>query len=249
MNLLIVDDEPPARERLRDLVIELELGTVVGEAANGGEALTQARHNAPDLILLDIRMPGMVGLEVARHLANQASPPSVIFTTAFDSHALEAFDSNAVNYLLKPIRKQRLAAVAAVARAARLTRAQLAGLQETGASASMRTHLSASLSDRLELVAVADVRYFKVEHKYATVGSTVGELLIEDSLNTLEEDFGERFLRVHRNALVARAYVRAMERNADGHTVVRLADIDEAIEVSRRMTATVRKVLKDGVMS
>ena len=231
------------------MVIELELGTVVDEAANGGEALTEARHNAPDLILMDIRMPGMGGLEVARRLANQASPPAVIFTTAFDSHALEALDSNAVNYLLKPIRKQRLAAVAAVARAARLTRAQLAGLQETDACASMRTHLSATLSDRLEFVAVADVRYFKVEHKYVTVSSTVGELLIEDSLNTLEEEFDERFLRVHRNALVARAYVRAMERNADGHTVVRLADIDEAIDVSRRMTATVRKVLKDGVMS
>ena len=246
MKILVVDDEPPARQRLCDLVDELELGIVVGEAGNGRDALAKAESELPDLILLDIRMPGMDGLEVARHLANQKDPPAVIFTTAYESHALEAFDSNAVDYLLKPIRKARLSA--AVQRAARLTRAQLSGLQDVGPGAGMRTHVSATLTDRLELVAVEDVRYFKAEHKYVTVGSPSGQLLIEDSLNALEEEFGERFLRIHRNALVARAHVRAMERDADGHNVVRLADVEETLGVSRRMTATVRKVLKDGVM-
>jgi len=246
MKILVVDDEPPARQRLCDLVNELELGIVVGEAGNGRDALAKAESELPDLILLDIRMPGMDGLEVARHLANQKDPPAVIFTTAYESHALEAFDSNAVDYLLKPIRKARLSA--AVQRAARLTRAQLSGLQDAGPGAGMRTHVSATLTDRLELVAVEDVRYFKAEHKYVTVGSPSGQLLIEDSLNALEEEFGERFLRIHRNALVARVHVCAMERDADGHNVVRLADVEETLEVSRRMTATVRKVLKDSLM-
>ena len=247
MKILVVDDEPPARQRLCDLLAELQLGTVVGEAANGRDALTCAAQQQPDLVLLDIRMPGMDGLEVARHLSNQVDPPAVIFTTAFDSHALEAFGTNAVDYLLKPIRKERLAA--AVDKAVRLTRAQLSGLQEAGVSTgNARTHISATLSDRLELVAIEDVRYFKAEHKYVTVGSPAGQLLIEDSLNSLEEEFGDRFLRVHRNALVALAHVRAMERDVDGHNVVRLADVEEVLEVSRRMTSTVRQVLKTGVM-
>ena len=246
MRILVVDDEPPARQRLCDLIAELELGEVVAEAGNGRDALEATASHQPDLILLDIRMPGMDGLEVARHLAAVDNPPAVIFTTAFDGHALEAFESNAVDYLLKPIRKQRLQT--AVHKATQPTRAQLSGLRQSSIGAAGRTHISAKLSDRLELVPIDEVRYFKAEHKYVTVGHPRGQLLIEDSLSSLEEEFGERFLRVHRNALVAKCYVRTLERNATGHNVVILADIDEALEVSRRMTASVRKILKQGVM-
>ncbi|MBS37026.1 MAG: DNA-binding response regulator [Thiotrichales bacterium] len=242
MKILIVDDEPPARARLTALVEEIGTGVVIAEAANGRDALILARSEELDLVLLDIRMPGMDGLEVARHLAMLEHPPAVIFTTAFDNHALEAFDSNAVDYLLKPIRLDRLEV--ALQRATRPTRAQLSGLNASQLKHQGRTHISATLSDRLELVPVEDVRYFKAEHKYVTVGFPQGQLLIEESLNSLEAEFGECFLRVHRNALVAVAHVKSMERDANGRNVVTLTEVDDQLEVSRRMAASVKKVLK-----
>lgn len=246
MRILIVDDEPPARQRLVSLVADADLGEVVAEAANGRQALAATEAHRPDVLLLDIRMPGMDGLEVARHLAGIENPPAVIFTTAFDSHALAAFEANAVDYLLKPIRKARLSE--AVERAKTLTRAQLTGLQGADAGSGVRTHLSATMSDKLELVAVDEIRYLRAEHKYVTVGHPGGQLLVEDSLSTLEEEFGDRFLRVHRNALVAQAYVRSLEKDANGRNVVFLTEVQESIEVSRRLKASVRKVLKQGLV-
>jgi len=247
MRILVVDDEPLARSRLCSLVSELDAGEIVAEAGNGADALRAVEEAQPDIVLLDIRMPGMDGIEVARHLSTTAEPPAVIFTTAYDTHALAAIEAHAVDYLLKPIRKARLQT--AIANASRLTRAQLAGLEDIGQNDGderVRTHISATLHGNLQLVPVDAIRYFRAEHKYVTARHVDGQLIIEDTLTALEEEFGDRFLRVHRKALVATAYVRAIERDGDGRQYVRLDGVEERIEVSRRLAANVRRHLKAG---
>lgn len=243
MRVLVVDDEQPARERLIGLLAELGAAHAVAEATNGVEALRSAAETVPDILLLDIRMPGMDGLEVARHLTRLEHPPSVIFTTAYDEHALAAFETNAVDYLLKPIRRARLAT--ALARAQQLTRAQLVGLEGSRVSAERtRTHISATMHGALQLVPVADVRYLRAEDKYVVVRHPGGRVLIEESLASLEAEFGERFVRVHRNALVGAGHVRELIRNRDGAWEVHLRGIDEPVAVSRRLAPGVRRVLK-----
>ena len=245
LRVLIVDDEAPARARLAAMVGDLEDGDVIGEAANGQDALRMIEQCAPEVVLLDIRMPGMDGIEVARHLAALPEPPAVIFTTAYDSHALAAIQASAVDYLLKPIRRTRLAE--ALARSRNLTRAQRTTLAAQVVAADIRsgarTHVSATLHGDLRLLPVEEVCYFRADHKYVVARHAGGELLLEDSLVTLEQEFGDRFLRVHRNALVAIAHVRAMERDAGGHHLVRLLGIEEGVEVSRRLAASVRRFL------
>jgi two-component system response regulator AlgR len=247
MKIIIVDDEPLARSRLLAMVTELDAGDVVGEADNGADALRLMEQTAPDIVLLDIRMPGMDGIEVARHLAATLRPPAVIFTTAYDSHALAAIESNAVDYLLKPIRKPRLQA--ALERATTLTRAQLAGLEvvaqegENGRPRT-RTHISATLHGNLQLLPLGEIRFFRAEHQYVTARHPDGQLIIEDTLSALEDEFEDRFVRVHRNALVAKAHVRGIERDAEGHQYVRLDGIDDLVEVSRRLASVIRRLLK-----
>lgn len=246
MRVVVVDDEQPARERLVTLLDELGTAQVVAQATDGVDALEAVTRMAPDVVLLDIRMPGMDGLEAARHLAQLEQPPAVIFTTAYDDYALAAFETNAVDYLLKPIRKARLAT--ALTRTQQITRAQVAGLEGSRLAANRsRTHISATMHGALQLVPVADVRYLRAEDKYVVVRHGGGRLLIEESLASLEEEFGERFLRVHRNALVAVAYVRELARSADGAWQVYLHEIDEPITVSRRLAPSVRRSLKGRV--
>lgn len=240
MKVLIVDDEAPARSRLRDLVKELADWEVAGEAGDGTDALRQAAAVEPDVVLLDIRMPGMDGLEAARHLAGLERPPAVIFTTAFDHHALEAFEAAAVDYLLKPIRKLRLEQ--ALERARRPNRAQLNQLG--GSARAARTHICASSRGNLQLVAIEDVLYFLADQKYVSVRHRDGELLIEESLKSLEEEFGERFVRVHRNALVAVDQLVGIEKTAGGGQAARLRSIDETLEVSRRHAPALRKRIR-----
>ena len=243
MKILIVDDEPPACSRLEQLVRELDAGEVVGVAGNGTEALRLVETVRPDLLLLDIRMPGMDGIEVARHLSGLPEPPAVVFTTAYDSHALAAIETNAVAHLLKPIRRQRLQA--ALERARSLTRAQIAGLRGSQPAQSRgRTHISATLKGNLQLVPVVEMRFFRAEHKYVTARHIDGELIIEDPLNALESEFGDQFLRVHRNALVSRVHVRALTRDGDGRQYVHFDGIEDRVEVSRRLATQVRRTLK-----
>lgn len=242
--LLIVDDEPLARTRLKAQIIELQLGEVVGEAASGLEALQGVHDLAPDVVLLDIRMPGMDGLEAARHLSRLAAPPVVIFTTAYDEHALAAFDTHAIDYLLKPIRADRLRT--ALSRAQMLSAAQLQALAASQAGPLRRTHFSALVKGALRLVAVQDVRCLQADQGYVTVIYRDGELLIEDSLRALEEELANDFLRIHRNTLVAIAHVAEFKRNRLGNGTVTVRDVATPLSVSRRLLADVRRRLRDG---
>ncbi|HUE48536.1 MAG TPA: LytTR family DNA-binding domain-containing protein [Steroidobacteraceae bacterium] len=237
MKVLIVDDEPPARERLRSLLAEIADVEVVGEAVNGHEALKETHDRAPDVVLLDVRMPGMDGLEAARHLNVLEEPPAVIFTTAYDQYAVEAFDANAVGYLLKPVRKEQLAA--SLARAGRLTRAQLQRLAATGEE--RRSHIAARHREGLRLIPIEEVQYFLADQKYTTVRHLKGEDLIEDSLRLLESEFGTGFVRIHRNALVGVKYLERIERNADGQYFVRLRGCEAPLQVSRRMAGELKE--------
>ena len=247
LRILICDDEVLARARLRDLLTDRGLAAwVVGEAGKGSEVLRQCVELEPDLILLDIRMPGKSGLEAAQELVAMNDPPTVIFTTAYDQHALQAFDSQAVDYLLKPIRRERLAA--ALDKAVRINRAQRGRLPaEPASDSTRRSHLPVSSRGSLRALPLADIRYLHAEHKYVTVGTTRGEALVEESLTSLEDEFGDLFVRIHRNALVARAHLVALEKDADGHTYARLADVDVRLEISRRHIPVIRQLLKDGL--
>jgi len=237
--VLIVDDEPPARERLKQLLAELPDTELAGEAGSGEEALAVAAEARPDVVLLDIRMPGMGGLEAARHLASLTDPPAVVFTTAYEQHALEAFDAQASGYLLKPIRRERLAS--ALERLRRPTRAQRTVTTEPGKA---RTHVTARVRDQLKLIPVRDVLCFVAEQKYTTVRHVAGEDLIEDSLRSLEQEFPGEFVRVHRNALVAIAQIESLDRETDGRYAVRLRHGGGTLRVSRRLAAEVLRRLR-----
>jgi two-component system response regulator AlgR len=239
LKILIVDDEPPARERLRALLAEIADVAVVGEAANGSEALEQTHERAPDVVLLDVRMPGMDGLEAARHLNVLEEPPAVIFTTAYDRYAVEAFEAHAVGYLLKPVRREQLAA--ALTRAGRLTRAQL---QKLAAGEARRSHIAARHREGLRLIPLEEVQYFLAEQKYTTVRHLKGEDLIEDSLRLLEGEFGAAFVRIHRNALVGVRHLERIERNADGQYFVRVRGCEAPLQVSRRMAGELKERFK-----
>ena len=239
LKALIVDDEPPARERLRSLLAEVPDVEVVGEAANGREALAQTHQLSPDVVLLDVRMPGMDGLEVARHLNVLEEPPAVIFTTAYDEYAVEAFAAQAAGYLLKPVRREQLEA--ALARAGRLTRAQLQKLAAAAGAAARRSHIAARRREGLRLIPIEEVQYFLADQKYTTVGHVNGEDLIEDSLRLLESEFGNAFVRIHRNALVGVKYLERIERNADGQYFVRLRGCAAPLQVSRRMASELKE--------
>ena len=240
MRVLIVDDEKLARDRLRELLNEIGGHTVVGEGMNGNEAVEKSAALNPDVVLTDIRMPGMDGLEAAMHLMGMENPPMVIFTTAYDQHALHAFEVNAVDYLLKPIRKDRLAA--ALDKAKKLTLQQLQEINQAQDSPQARTHISVHLRGNIRLVPVQDILYFMADSKYVTVRTAGEEHLIEDSLINLEKEFGEKvFLRIHRNALVATSYIKGIEKSTTGNWQVALKDLEKKLDVSRRHAAAVRR--------
>lgn len=241
MRILVVDDEPLARERLIRLINDSPDYEYCGEAANGEEAITQVQQAQPDVVLMDIRMPGIDGLQAARWVAQLEHPPAVIFTTAYGDHALEAFDALAIGYLLKPIRRERLEA--ALQAASRTTRAQLSAAALSSAQEGPRSHLCSRVGDALTLVPVADIVYLMAEHKYVTVCYLGGETLIEESLKNLEIEFGERFLRIHRNALVAKRYISGLSKASDGRPQIRLDRTDALLEISRRHLPNVRRYL------
>jgi two-component system response regulator AlgR len=238
LRVLIVDDEPPARERLRSMLAESDGFEVAGEAGNGLEALELVDKLMPDILLLDVRMPGIDGLEVARQLATQPGPPAVIFTTAFDEYALQAFESEAIAYLLKPIRAEKLRA--ALAKAGRLTRPQLQQVAAATRQDPRRSHIGVRGRDGLKLIPLEEIYCFHADQKYTTVKHLKGEDLIEDSLKILEEEFAQNFVRIHRNALVNTKFLERIARDASGQHFVHLRGFPDALEVSRRMAGDLK---------
>lgn len=239
--ILIVDDEAPARSRLERLIDELPEWTCIGSCATGAEAIGRIEQSHPAVVLLDIRMPAMSGIEVARHLTRLATPPAVIFTTAYDQYALEAFDARAVGYLLKPVRRERLES--ALVHAARLNDALLRGLNFNSRNLDQRQHIAARVRDELRLIPLGDIRFFEAEQKYVSVHHKGGEDLIEDSLKQLEQEFSELFVRIHRSVLVAVAAVDALEKDAAGGYRVRLRDNGSTLDVSRRQVTELKSRL------
>ncbi len=239
LNILIADDETPARNRLRDLLADIENVAVVAEAKNGKEAIDLALHTKPDLMLLDIRMPLMDGIEAAQHAQKLEPAPHIIFTTAFDAYAIKAFDLNAIDYLLKPIRLERLQA--AINKAQALKPKQIEALKPLQKN---RSHLSIHERGRVLLVPIETIIYLRAELKYITVRTVEREYLIEESLTNLEAEFAERFIRLHRNCLVAPLFIKGYEKrkNEDDeqHWVAILKDIPETIAISRRQQHLVR---------
>lgn len=238
LRALIVDDEEPARSRLRALLLELPGVEVVGEAPDGMQALARCEELRPDVVYLDVRMPGMSGLELAHHLARLDAPPAVIFTTAHDEHAMEAFEAQAVGYLLKPVRSEKLAA--ATGRASRLSTRQLHAMVPVAP----RTHLALRQRDGIRLLRVEEVISLVADQKYITVRHAAGEDLIEDSLRQLETELGALFIRIHRNTLVNRSFVETMERGAEGQYLLRLRGVAEPLGVSRRLVTEVKDALE-----
>ncbi len=246
MKVLIVDDEPLARKRLTRLLQEQESFEVVAEAENGEQAIAACNVHQPDVVLMDIRMPIMDGLVAARHLANSPEPPAVIFCTAYNDYALEAFEANAVDYLLKPVNRDKLQA--ALAKAQQLTRVQITAMQESrSGNVSDRAHISARSSRGVELIPLDEVRYFLADQKYVTVfyvhENVLCDQLIDDPLKELEQEFGDRYVRIHRNALAAIAHIEGVEKSALG-TRLKINGVREGPLVSRRQISDIRQLLQ-----
>jgi two-component system response regulator AlgR len=248
MNILVVDDEPHARQRLRRLIGELEGGyRVVAEAAHGEEALVRCAEQPIDIVLLDIHMPGMSGLEVAAHLAQLDPPPAVILVTAYEGHALEAFERKVQDYLVKPVRRERLGE--ALERARVLTRPQHDAIAAVQAGRPHRRHhMTAHYRGSLQTVPIGDIIYLLADQKYVTVRHDGGELLVDEALKGLEDEFPDLFIRIHRNALVARSRVAGLDKGPEGSTLVRLRGCEERLPVSRRHLAEVRRWLRGGAI-
>lgn len=248
MDILIVDDEKLARERLVRMIGRLEDCRVVGEAISGRDALKKIESLKPEIVLLDIRMPDMDGLEAAHHIMQMDEPPAVIFCTAYNQHALEAFQAEAVGYLLKPVRADLLEA--ALHKARKLTKIQMASLRQSAEPSAANTtagrkHISAKTRHGLELVPIEEVRCFVADHKYVTAYHAQGEILIDDTLKDLEDEFGDRFVRIHRNSLVSLHHIEGMEKMPMGQFAVKLKGVAVKPLISRRHVTDLRKRLRE----
>jgi two-component system response regulator AlgR len=251
LKILIVDDEPLARDRLRALLSDISTqlpSEVVGEAANGLLALDVLRDQLVDVVLADIRMPGMDGIELASHLGRLAKPPAVIFTTAFDNYAVQAFDLNAVDYLLKPVRTQRLLAALQKVPGPQPDAALLAGIGHDVRGGG-RTHLSCHERGRLLLVPIGEVLYFKADLKYVTARTVEREYLLDEALTHLENEFAERFMRLHRAVLVAKSALAGFEKaagdDAEAYGWALLRGVPEKLPVSRRQWVPAKALVKN----
>ena len=249
MDILVVDDEKLARDRLVRMIQKRDDSHVVGEASTGREALQKIAQFKPDIVLLDIRMPDMDGLEAAQHIMHMEAAPAVIFCTAYSEHALEAFNAQAIGYLLKPVKADQLEQ--ALNNARKLNKTQMSSLK-TGMPAveekktyKGRKHISAKTRLGLELVPVDEVRCFQADHKYVTAYHIHGEILLDDTLKDLEEEFGDRFVRVHRNSLVSLHHVEGMDKATEGQFALRLQGINIKPVISRRHVTELRARLRE----
>ncbi|KAF0812404.1 Transcriptional regulatory protein YpdB [Andreprevotia sp. IGB-42] len=242
LRLFLVDDELPALKRLQDVLADcadLCPHDIVGTATNGISALSQLAEADADAAIIDIQMPQMSGIELARELQHLSQPPAVIFATAFEEYGVAAFEVRAVDYLLKPIRKERLLEALARVRDARSAKREAAPLHNA------RSHFSVTERGRVHLIPVSEARYLKAEQKYITLRTREREYLLEDSLTRLEEEFGSRFLRIHRNCLVCTDSLLGFEKmpvaGGETHWAAVIKDIPEKLAVSRRQ----QHVIKD----
>jgi len=247
VKILIVDDEQPARDRLRQILEDEPDYDVVGEAGNGEEALQRAAELKPDVVLLDIRMPGMEGIEAARHLNAMDPAPAVVFTTAYDEYAIDAFEARAIGYVLKPVRRARLTGALEHAR-----RFASSALAEAAAEANLdarRKHVCAYAHGELKLIPIDEISMFRADQKYVSVDHDNGQDLIDDSLKSLEAEFGDRFVRIHRSALIAVDRIDRLEKNTEGKSRVVLREGSQVdnieLIISRRHVAEVKRRLKE----
>ena len=249
MKVMIVDDEQPARDRLRQLLEDEGGYDIVADAANGIDAVTLSADLQPDIVLLDIRMPGLDGIETAHHLNGQDNPPAIVFTTAYDEYAIDAFDARAVGYVLKPVRRAKLSA--ALGQAARLAPATLHSVATEARLPAARRHVCSRAHGELKLIPINDIYCFRADQKYVTVDHSDGQDLIDDSLKSLASEFGDEFVRIHRSALVAVNRISRIEKNRDGKCrIVLRGDLhddsqldDKELIISRRHLAEVRRRL------
>ncbi|MBU0499725.1 MAG: LytTR family DNA-binding domain-containing protein [Gammaproteobacteria bacterium] len=245
MKILIADDEPLARTRLRSLLGDLGMGdSIVAEASDGREAVEFCRKGGVDLVLLDIRMPGMDGMAAARKLLELDRPPAVIFTTAYPERALDAFDHHAVDYLLKPVRSERLQQ--ALAKARSLSRVQLQAIEERRDKELSGQSVCVRLRGDLHRIEMDQILYFRAESKYVVVRHRDGGALLDESLRSLEQRFAGRFMRIHRNALINRDYLGGLKREGGANPCVEIRGTDECLEVSRRYLPAVRLWFREG---
>jgi len=241
MDIVIVDDEPLARDRLARMLTDYEGASLVAQAASGTEAMAAVIRCDPDAVLLDIHMPGDNGLVIAEQLLALEDPPAVIFCTAHQQHALQAFAVSAVDYLLKPVRKEKL--FAALDKTQTLNKAQRLGLKRKSISNNGRSHISAKTRGGVELIALDHILFFSADQKYVTVYHRGGETLIDDTLKELEQELGDSFVRIHRNALAAVGMIEALEKSTEGQFELRLAGSELRPVVSRRHVSGLRELL------
>ena len=235
LNILIIDDEKPARDRLRRLITGLPRYEVAGEAASGSQALEMIRELEPDVLLLDISMPGMDGMSLARVLQDGGASAAVIFCTAYQDQALRAFEVEAVDYLVKPVRSERLEKALEKAR-------RYLGRDQ---SQQEEHYLRSTVGGKVVLTSIHSVIALVAEDKYTTVIHEKGTTVIDESLTELDRRFQDLFFRIHRNTLISRKHLRGLERTSDGHTQVLLSGTDRRPEVSRRNIASLRKLLSE----
>ncbi|BBL19533.1 MULTISPECIES: LytR/AlgR family response regulator transcription factor [Acinetobacter] len=233
MDILICDDEPLAVERLSRLVTQLG-HHVVATTSSGQHTIALVQQYQPDVVLLDIQMPEMDGLQCAEQLNQLDLMPAIVFCTAYEDHALEAFKSSAEGYLLKPIEVSELQQV--LDRLTRLNQAQMSGLKQKDIDTAklQRQQITAKSYRGVELVPVENIYYFLADQKYVTVRHKHGSILIDETLKELEQEFSEKFIRIHRNALVSVDYLDGLEVVTSGQYQVRCRELDERLAVSRR---------------
>ncbi|MGK7295187.1 MAG: LytR/AlgR family response regulator transcription factor [Candidatus Wenzhouxiangella sp. M2_3B_020] len=228
--VLIVDDEPPAVERLADIVSGIPGFEVAGCESRPERVLARCEHLQPDVILLDIEMPGTSGLDIAHRLAAGARPPAIVFVTAHDRYAVEAFGVAAVDYVVKPVRPDRL---------------REALRRVTPARPAITRFVAARIGERLIRLPLGDVRAFTAEEGSTLVHSVQGRAVIDEPLKTVEHQYRSDFVRIHRNALVSRYHLRSLYTDDEGVERVSVAGLEHGLEVSRRNRTTVKRLLTE----
>lgn len=242
MKIVMADDEQLALSRLERLIDEVSGFEVVGTAKNGKEAIEKATENQADILLLDIRMPGMDGIEAASHLSQLEKPPAVIFTTAYDEHAIEAFRVQAIGYLLKPIQATQLEA--ALRQAQQLKQGQLQALKTAEIIPQARQHICALHLGRLSLIPIKEVTYCTADNKYTEIHSLKETVLVDESLKSLEQAFPNHFLRIHRSTLVGIPFIQDLTMKDSGEAELRITGSDVLLSVSRRQLPLVKECMK-----